>query len=230
MEQLINDTIYWGVMISIGSYVFAKILQNKFHFILFNPLLFSTVFTILFLYIFDINYNIYLEKAEYLNYLLTPATVCLAVPLYEQIKLLKENFFAILVGSLSGILAGMVCILLFCSLFQFSHTMYVTLLPKSVTAAMAMGISEELGGISSLTVSVVIMTGITGNIIAELICKVFNITDPIAKGIAIGTSSHAMGTAKAIEMGEIEGAMSSLAIAMAGVITVIGASIFAGIM
>lgn len=224
--NILSDTVYWGVAVSIGSYLFGKFLQDKFKIILFNPLLFSTVFTVLFLIVLRIDYSTYYEKANYLHYLLTPATVCLAIPLYEQVQALKKNLFAILVGIGSGVLASLSSILAFSAMFKFSHEMYLTILPKSITAAMGMGISEELGGIPSLTVPIIIMTGITGNIIAEFVCRVLRIKEPIARGIAIGTSSHAMGTAKAIEMGEVEGAMSSLSIAIAGVMTVLSATIF----
>lgn len=224
--NVLSNTVYWGVLISIGSYLLGKYLQKKFHIILFNPLLFSTVFTVVFLLVFKIDYNTYYEKADYLYYLLTPTTVCLAIPLYEQIKPLKANFSAIIIGISAGVLASLCSIMIFSAMFHFSHEMYLTLLPKSITAAMGMSVSEELGGIPSLTVPIIIMTGITGNIIAEKVCKLLRIKEPIAKGIAIGSSSHAMGTAKAMEMGEIEGAMSSLSIAVAGVLTVIGVSIF----
>jgi len=117
-------------------------------------------------------------------------------------------------------------VFLFSLLYHFTHEQYVTLLPKSITTAIGMGISEELGGIVTITVTVIIVTGIIGNIIAETTCKIFHIEEPIAKGIAIGSAAHAIGTAKAMEMGEIEGAMSSLAIAVAGLLTVVGASIF----
>lgn len=224
--NVLSNTVYWGVLISIGSYLLGKYLQKKFHIILFNPLLFSTVFTVVFLLVFKIDYNTYYEKADYLYYLLTPTTVCLAIPLYEQIKPLKSNFSAIIIGISAGVLASLCSIMIFSAMFHFSHEMYLTLLPKSITAAMGMSVSEELGGIPSLTVPIIIMTGITGNIIAEKVCKLLRIKEPIAKGIAIGSASHAMGTAKAMEMGEIEGAMSSLSIAVAGVLTVIGASVF----
>lgn len=224
--NFLTDTVYWAVLISLSSYLLGKFLQNKTRIVLFNPLLFSTVFTVLFLLFFHIDYNTYYEKADYLYYLLTPTTICLAVPLYEQIKPLKQNLLAIVIGTLSGVIACLLSVLGFAVVFNFSHTVFVTILPKSITAAMAMGVSEELGGISSLTVPIVIMTGITGNIIAEFVCKIFRIKEPIARGLAIGSASHAMGTAKAIEMGEIEGAMSSLSIAVAGVMTVVGASIF----
>lgn len=225
--SFLTDTVYWGVLISIASYMLGKYLQDKFRIVVFNPLLFSTIITVLFLLLFHIDYNVYYEKADYLYYLLTPTTVCLAIPLYEQLKPLKAHFAAIMLGILSGVIAGLISILMFAIVFNFSHTMYATILPKSITAAMAMGVSEELGGIPSLTVPIVIMTGITGNIIAEKVCKLFRIKEPIAKGIAIGSASHAMGTAKAIEIGKVEGAMSSLAIAVTGIMTVIGASIFA---
>lgn len=224
--NILTDTVYWGVLISITSYLLGRFLQNKFKNILFNPLLFSTLFTILFLLFFKVDYDTYYDKADFIYYLLTPATVCLALPLYEQVKKLKDNFVAILIGIISGVLSSMFSILAFSIAFKFPHTMYVTILPKSITAAMGMGVSEELGGIPSLTVPIIIMTGITGNIIAEKVCKILKITDSVARGVAIGTSSHAMGTAKAIEMGEVEGAMSSLAIAITGIITVISASFF----
>lgn len=204
-----------------------RLLTKKIKSFLLNPLLFSTILTILFLIFLKIDYDTYYEKTDLLYYLLTPATVCLAIPLYEQVRILKRNLVAIIGGIMSGVLASLGSILFFSILFDFSHTMYVTLLPKSITAAIAMSVSEENGGISSLTVPIVIMTGITGHIVAEKVCKVFRIDEPIARGVAIGSASHAMGTSKAIEMGEIEGAMSSLSIAVTGIITVIGVSIFA---
>lgn len=224
--KIFANTVYWGILVSVGSYAIFNYLQKKLKLILLNPLLCSTIFTILFLTIFKIDYKTYYEKANLLQYLLSPATACLAVPLYEQINILKRNIKAIVFGIISGVLASMGSILLFSVVFKFSHTIYVTLLPKSITAAIAMSISEETGGISSLTVPIVIMTGITGHIIAGKVCKIFKITEPIAKGVAIGSASHAMGTVKAMEMGEVEGAMSSLSIAVAGVITVIFTFIF----
>lgn len=220
------NTVYWGVVISISLYLICNYMQKRVKSIFLNPLLFSVVFTILFLLFFKIDYTCYYEKAVYLQYLLTPATVCLAIPLYEQIKLLKKNIKAIILGIISGVFTSMISVLLFCIIFSFSHVMYITLLPKSVTAAIAMGISKELGGLESLTVPIVIMTGITGNMIAEKVCRLFKIHEPIAKGIAIGTASHAMGTVKAIDMGKIEGAMSSLSIAISGIVTVIIATVF----
>ena len=131
---------------------------------------------------------------------------------------------------ISGVLTSVICVLVLSLLFHFDHAQYVTLLPKSITTAIGMGISEELGGYVTITVAVIIITGIIGNVLAETICRVFKIEEPVAKGIAIGASSHAVGTVKAMEIGEIEGAMSSLAIAVAGLLTVVLAPVFAGIM
>ena len=218
------------VAISILSYGFGILLNNKFKLAIFNPLLISIVATIVVLLVSGIDYKVYNSGAKYLNYLLTPATVCLAVPLYEKLEVLKKNIKAILIGILSGVLTSLLSVLGMSVIFGLNHTEYVTMLPKSITTAIGIGVSEELKGNVTLTCVIIIVTGVLGNIIAPAICKLFKIKDPIAKGIAIGTASHAVGTAKAMEMGETEGAMSSLSIAVSGLMTVIGASIFAQFM
>ena len=149
------------------------------------------------------------------------------MPLYEQLSLLKTHKKAILLGIFSGVMTSLVCVLALSFLFGLDHTAYVTLLPKSITTAIGMGVSEKLGGHVSITVAVIILTGILGNMIARGVCRVFSITEPVARGVAIGTSSHAIGTTRAMELGEIEGAMSSLSIVIAGILTVAGASVFA---
>lgn len=230
MRNLLAESTFFGVLISIIGYEIGLFLRRKFKLAIFNPLLISIIFVIIILLAFHVNYDSYNSGAKYLSYLLTPATICLAVPLYEQMELLKNNLKAILTGIISGVAASLGSIFLFSILFHFSHREYATLLPKSITTAIGMGVSEELGGIVTITVTVIIVTGVLGNIIAEKVCKIFRIKDPIAKGVAIGTAAHAIGTAKAMEMGEVEGAMSSLAIAVAGLITVVGASVFASFM
>jgi len=230
LKDLLCNSAFFGVVISILGYEIGLFLKKKFNNGIFNPLLISILFVMASLVIFKVDFESYNNGAKYLSYLLTPATVCLAIPLYEQLDLLKNNFKAIILGIFSGVAASLISVFLFALLFQFTHEQYVTLLPKSITTAIGMGISEEINGIVTITVAVIIVTGIIGNILAEVICKVFHIHEPIAKGIAIGTSSHAIGTAKAMEIGEIEGAMSGLAIAVAGLFTVIGASIFANLL
>ncbi|WP_346868423.1 MULTISPECIES: LrgB family protein [unclassified Clostridium] len=230
MKDLLCNSAFFGVVVSILGYEIGLFLKKKFNNGIFNPLLISILFVMVALVIFKVDFESYNNGAKYLSYLLTPATVCLAIPLYEQLDLLKNNFKAIIIGIFSGVAASLISVFLLALLFQFTHEQYVTLLPKSITTAIGMGISEELNGIVTITVAVIIVTGIIGNILAEVICKVFHIHEPIAKGIAIGTSSHAIGTSKAMEIGEIEGAMSGLAIAVAGLFTVIGASIFANLL
>lgn len=229
MKELFITSSYAGVTISLIAYMIGVGLKNKFKTGLFNPLLVSIVITIAVLVVFNIDYEVYNESAKILSWLLTPATVCLAVPLYEQLEILKKNFKAIILGIFSGVLTSMFTVFVLSKMMGLSHKEYVTLLPKSITTAIGMGVSEELGGFVTITVAVIIITGVIGNIIATGVCKVFKITDSVAKGLAIGTSAHAIGTAKAMEMGEIEGAMSSLSIAVAGIITVLSANAFSGL-
>mgnify|MGYP002571407691 len=222
-----EQSVFFGVSVSLAAYGIGVLLQKKFKFALFNPLLISVVLTIAVLLTAHISYDTFYEGAKYLSYLLTPATVCLAVPLYEKLSLLKSNWKAIFAGILSGVLTSLTVVLALALIFNLNHKMYVTLLPKSITTAIGMGVSEELGGAVTITVAVIIITGVLGNMLAETLCKLFHIEEPIAKGISIGSASHAIGTAKAMEMGDVEGAMSSLSIAVAGILTVVGASIYA---
>jgi predicted murein hydrolase (TIGR00659 family) len=215
------------VFLSVACYELGVVLKKKWKLAIFNPLLISIVLIIVILLVGDIDYEVYDQGAKYLTYLLTPATVALAVPLYEQLQPLKDNWKAIILGIVSGALTSAVCVLGLSVLFDFTHEQYVTLLPKSITTAIGMGLSEELGGIASITVAVIVLTGVIGNMFAEQICRLFRITEPVAKGIGIGSASHAMGTAKAMEIGEVEGAMSSLSIAVSGLITVVFALVFA---
>lgn len=226
IKDILQNSVFFGVLISIISYIVGIFLKKKFKFAFFNPLLISTAVIIIVLLCFDIDYKYYYDGAKYISYFMTPATVCLAIPLYEQFELLKENYKAILCGIFSGVLASLSSVFGMSILFGLTHKEYVTLLPKSITTAIGISVSEELGGYVDITVAVIIITGIIGNVFAETICRLFRIKEPVAIGVAIGTSSHALGTAKAIELGDIEGAMSSLSIAVAGIITVVGANIF----
>lgn len=225
--DMIRHSVFFGVLVSVSAYELGALLQRKYRLAILNPLLISIAVTIAILAIARIDYDVYFEGAQYLGYLLTPATVCLAVPLYEKIELLKDNWLAILVGIASGVLTTLCSIFAMSALFHLNHNEYVTLLPKSITTAIGMGVSAELGGYVTLTVAVIIVTGIMGNIFAPMVCRFFKIKEPIAKGVAIGTSSHAIGTARAMEIGEVEGAISSLSIAVSGLLTVVGASVFA---
>ncbi len=227
MNELVLSSATFGVVLSIAAYEAGVFLKKKTNSALCNPLLVSIILVMVVLVIFHIDYESYNDSAKYLSYLLTPATVSLAIPLYQQLELLKKNSTAIMLGILSGVLTSAGVILAMSILFGLSHEEYVTLLPKSITLAIGMGVSEELGGYVTITVATIIVTGILGNIIGEMVCKVFRIKNPISRGLALGTSAHAIGTVKAMEMGEVEGAMSSLSIVVAGLCTVVGASVFA---
>lgn len=227
MTELILNSAYFGAVLSVGAFLLGRALQKRVKHPLCNPLLIAIVLVILFLLVFDLDYESYQRSARYLSYFLTPATVCLAIPLYEQFELLKKNLRAVLAGIGSGVLASLCSVLALSLLFRLDHASYVTFLPKSITTAIGMGVSEELGGYVSITVAVIILTGILGNMFAESACRLFRITEPIARGVAIGSASHALGTAKAMELGPVEGAMSSLSIVVSGLLTVAGAAVFA---
>ena len=226
MNEFLQDSMFAGVTISLIAYLIGVMLKKKFKSGIFNPLLISIVVSIVILAAGNVDYETYNEGAKYLSWLLTPATVCLAIPLYEQWSLLKNHYKAVMLGLAAGTVTSLSTVLGLSLLCGLSHKEYVTLLPKSITTAIGMGVSEELGGYVTITVAVIIITGVFGNMFGELICKIFRITEPVSKGLAFGASSHAIGTAKAIEIGEIEGAMSSLAIAVSGVLTVVLASLY----
>ena len=221
MNELFMESVYFGFVITIGAYLLGIWVKKKIPLAVMNPLLVAMVLVILFLLVFRIDYQVYQRGSQYVSYLLTPATVCLAIPLYKQLKLLKVNFAAGVGGIFSGVVSSALSIFVLSKLFGLTHEYYVTLLPKSITTAIGMGVSEEAGGIVALTVVSIIITGILGNVIGETVFKMFKISSPIAKGLALGQSAHAIGKAKALELGEVEGAMSSLSIAVAGLMTVV---------
>lgn len=229
MNDLLMNSMYFGFVVTLGAYLFGCWVKKKTGLAVMNPLLVAVILVIVFLLVFRVDYAVYQEGSKYVSFLLTPATVCLAIPLYKQLRLLKENLLAVAGGIASGVLASAMSIFILSKLFGLSHEYYVTLLPKSITTAIGMGVSEEAGGIVVLTVVSIIITGILGNVIAEAVFRIFHIKNPIAKGLALGTSAHAIGTAKALELGEIEGAMSSLAIAVAGLMTVVVVPLAAGL-
>ena len=228
--EIVTNSSFFGVFLSLGAYLFGLWLQNRFKKAIFNPIMISVALTIAVLSCLKIGYIEYELSAKYLNYLLTPTTICLAIPLYRRLELLKRHFAAIMAGIASGVVTSMGLVWLLSKAFGLDRQMYITLLPKSITTAIGMGISEEYGGIVTITVAIIIITGVLGNMIASSVCKVMRIHDPVAKGLAIGTASHAIGTSRAMEMGETEGAMSGLSIAVAGLLTVAAAPFFAGLL
>lgn len=228
MDSIVQSSAYFGFFITLFGYWVSTQIAKRMRSTLCNPLLLTIIFIIAFLKLADISYASYDNGAKYINYFLTPSTVCLAVPLYRQLKLLKEYAGAILISIISGTVACAIMIFGLAKLFLLENSIYASLVPKSITTAIALGMSEELGGLSAVTVMAVFVTGILGAVIANTVFKIFKIEDPVAQGLAMGTAAHAIGTSKALELGEIQAAMSSLAIAVTGILTVIMGPIVAG--
>ncbi len=226
MKEFFGNSLFFAVTISLLSYQFGIWVKKKTKCSILNPLLVSIVIVIIILLLFNIDYEYYEAGSSALNYLLTPATVALAVPLYRQIEVLKKYGAAIVVAVLSGVLTSLISTVALAFMFRLRYEEYVTLLPKSITTAIGMVMSEELGGLVTITVAVIVVTGIIGNVLAEGLCRLFRIREKVAVGLALGTSAHAVGTARAMEMGEIEGAMSSVAIVLSGIFTVLLANLF----
>ena len=231
MTALLNDFLslsaVWGVLLTLAAFGLGALINRLTGKAFFNPLLLGSIFVIILLSVLKIPYPDYKESSAPVSYLLLPATISLAIPLYEKWDLLKENAAAIIAGISVGTFVSLGSALALALVFDMSHEQYVTILPKSVTTAISMDVAGELGGITALTGAIVILTGIAGNLLAEAVCKWFHITDPIAKGVGIGTSAHAVGTSKALQMGEVEGAMSGLSIAVAGILTAVLCPLFA---
>ncbi len=227
MSALLESCASFGVFLCLGMYFLGTAVNKRIKSPLTNPLLLATAGCIAVLALTGVDYAAFSAGAKPLSWLLTPATVSLAIPLYRRLEVLKKHLKAILLGIFSGVLASGLSIFALCVVFGLSHEDYVTLLPKSVTTAIGMSLSEELGGAAALTVTAIVLTGILGNCLAPALCRLFRVEHPVAKGLAIGTASHALGTSKAMELGEIEGAMSGLSIAVAGLMTVVAAQVFA---
>lgn len=211
----------FAVILSIGTYLFGLWCQQKTKSALCNPILISTLLTIGILLLVGIPNETYQAGMTRLSWLLTPATVCLALPLYRQVQKLKQNLPAILAGVAAGTITSLVFVFILCKAFSLSDAITVSLLPKSITTAMGSVLSANCGGIEALTAAAIIITGILGNLAGSLLCKIFKLTDPIAQGVAFGTASHVVGTTRANELGPIQGAVSSLSLAVAGVLTAV---------
>ncbi|MBG9983636.1 LrgB family protein [Aerococcaceae bacterium DSM 111022] len=223
IDILFNSPTIW-IVLTIGAYLAIAKIQGQVKsatikpFV--NPLLLAIVVVIVILLVFDIPYDTYNKGGQYIGLFVTPATVALAIKLERNFSYLKTYYKAILTGIVTGVVVHTVMIVLFGFLFNFDMQMVGTLYPKSITTAIAVGVSESMGGLVSLTVAIVVITGVVGNVFGETIFRIFGIKNPVAQGIALGNAAHAMGTSKAIEMGEVQGAMSGLAIVVTGIVVV----------
>lgn len=226
MKDFFESTMFSGIFLTLITYGIGLALKKKFKLAIFNPLLISEVLSIVFVAYFKVDIKKYNDSTKILTYLLTPATICLAIPLYEQFQKLKDNWVAVLGGIFAGTVASLSLIFGSALIFKLNHDEYTSLLPKSITTAIGIVLSEQYSGIVGITIGAIVITGITGNVFCEPLLKLCHITHPVAKGVAIGTASHALGTSKALQIGEIEGAMSGLSIAVCGLLTVVLMSFF----
>jgi len=226
ISQFLQSPVF-GIGISLLTFYAGGLLYKKTGSPLMNPLVLSMVMIIALLLSFHISFEDYNRGGQFISFFLGPATVILAVPLYKKISLLKENVFPILAGIIVGSAAGIVSIIVMCKMFGLDELVSISMIPKSVTTPIGIEISNQLGGLPSITVAAIVFTGIAGVLLGPAVCKLFRIDDKVAVGVAIGTSSHALGTTKAVELGETEGAMSGLAIGIAGLVTVFLAPLLA---
>ena len=220
MMELVTFSAYFGLTLTLGMFYLARVINRRAGREIFNPLLFATVTICVMLLALKIPYEAYENGARHIDVLLTPATICLAIPLYRQYTLLKENFGAVLAGVAAGVIAHMAGCVLLLLLMHLDSAAFATILPKSITTAIGKSLSAEMGGYPAITMATIMLTGQFGAVASPALLKLFRVTEPLAQGLAIGTASHAAGTSRAVELGEIQGASSSLAIVVTGLLTV----------
>ena len=228
MNEFLMSSAYFGLFLTMGTYQLGRWINRRAGREVCSPLLVSTAACCAVLLLSGTDYDVYFQSgADMLEYFLTPATICLAIPLYRQYTLLKKNTAAVAAGCISGVAVHMLGCVLMLALFKMEAAEYITLLPKSITTAIGKSMSQELGGYPAITMAAIMITGIFGAVAAPLLLKLFRVEEPLAQGLAIGTSSHAAGTSKAVEMGDVQGAASSLAIVVTGLLTVLAAPLAA---
>lgn len=226
MINTLTDNPLFGVLLTLSVYFPALLIYRRRKFFLFHPVLISMTVIIVFLFVFHIPLSHYLEGGEWIVSGLPITIILLALPLYRQLPLLLEHKSAILAGITAGVITSVTSVFLLSRLLGVDEALIRSIIPKSITTPLGLIMSETLGGIAGVTVIAIVFTGLTGVIIYIPLFRIFKITHPVAQGIAMGTTSHAIGTSKALELGEVQGAMSSLAIVLAGIITIISAPVF----
>ena len=221
MADFLSGLSLFPLVLTLGSYQIGLWCQKKTHSALCNPLLIASVLSIGVLLLFRVDPKTYQAGTAGISWLLTPATVCLAVPLYEQLKILKSHLGAILTGITAGVVTSLLSVFLLCRAFSLDSVITLSMLPKSITTAIGLALTESAEGIPALTSAAIIITGILGNLTGSFLCKILKITDPIAQGVGFGTASHVIGTSRASEIDPLAGAVSSLSLAAAGILTAI---------
>lgn len=219
MIDLLCASPFFGLALTLVTFCFGVVCQNHWKKPFLNPILISAAISMLVLYVLDVPVEKYRQDCQILTYLITPATICLAISFYEQLQNLKKHLPAILIGVFGGAMASLLSVWVLCRLFGFDQVMTVSLLPKSVTAAIGVALSEQAGGVGALTTAVISATGILGNMIGPSLAKLLDLRDPISQGVAFGTSAHVIGTSRAMELSELAGAVSSLSLTLAGLLT-----------
>lgn len=221
MTELLTGSGFFAIGLTVAAFCVGQVCQKKWKKAIFNPILSGAALVMLILWLLDVPVAQYQADCAPLTYLLTPATICLAIGFYQQLQRLKRHLPAILVGVVGGTLSSLLSVWLMAKWFGFQDALTVSLLPKSVTSAIGVALSEQAGGIGALTTAVIIITGIFGNVCGPLLIKVFRLEDPVSQGVAFGTASHVVGTSRAAEISPLVGAVSSLSLTLAGLITVI---------
>ena len=221
MPEFFGESTYFFVAITLGCFSLANLCQKKLKLPLLNPILISAIMVVAVLKMLNVPNSVYQAGTHFLSFLLTPATICLAISFYEQYQKLKDHIGAIFTGVLVGTVCSIGFIFLLCHLFGLTQEMTASLLPKSVTTAIGVALSNEIGGVAAITTAAIAVTGIFGNIAGPLMCRIFGLKDEVAQGVAFGTAAHVIGTAKATEMSQLAGAVGSLSLTIAGLITTV---------
>lgn len=221
MAEFLMQFSLFPLVLTLGCYQIGLWCQKKWKSPLLNPILIGMVLVIGVLLLTGVPNEHYQAGTAHMTWLLTPATVCLALPLYENLKVLKKSLPAILIGIVAGTLTSLAFVFVLCRVFSLDRALTVSMLPKSVTSAFGMVLSEQNGGYGALSAASIIITGVLGCLVGSVLCKLFKIKDPVAQGVAFGTASHVGGTTRALELGSLQGAVSSLALAIAGLLTAV---------
>ena len=221
LRDVVAANMFTGLLLTLGGYFLGAFLQRKRRLVIFNPLLISIVVIIVGLKLFRIDYATYRSQTSGLSYLLTPTTICLAIPLFRQFELVKKNWRAIMASISAGVACNVALVWLVARIFDMNYSEYVTFLTKSITTAIGAGLTEELGGSTPIACATIALSGIVGNALGDRVLRALRILDPLAQGLGIGVASHGIGTARSLELGETQGAFSGLAIALTGILTVV---------
>lgn len=229
MSQLLSIGIL-PMLLTLGAYQIGVLIQKKLKSAVANPVLISVVLVLVFMFVTGLDNATYQAGMGKMSWLLTPATVCLAIPMYQHFQTLRRNLPAILAGIAAGAVSCLFMVILWAVAFRIDTVLALSLLPKSVTSAIGVPLSEMAGGLTSVTTAVIIITGIVANILGSLCCKIFRLTDPVAQGVAFGTAGHVIGTARANELGELTGAVSSLSLVVAGLLTAVVFPLFCSLL